>query len=60
MYYRQPHAIVKREPVLADFEYDNSLEHFFQMTCKTLVDEARSGSRPKGLESYVDAYGKES
>ena len=43
---------------MEDFEYDKSLEHFFGVACKALVEEVRSTRR--SVESYVEQYGKES
>jgi len=59
-YYRQPQAVMKRAAAPQDFEYDKSLQHFFEAACKALAEEVRSGPRPKGTDSYVEAYGKDS
>lgn len=59
-FYRQPESISRQGPAPESFEFDKSLERFFRLFCKALIEEARSGPRPREIESYVDHYGKES
>jgi hypothetical protein len=59
-FFRQPEAVNRgEEGPQTHLTYDKSLDRFFKLFCRAIVEEAHSGPKQREVEHYVDHYGKE-
>ena len=57
--FRQPEVEIHGDPSeLANFTWDRSIDRYFKNFCKAVIEEAKSGPRPKEVDHYVNHYGK--